>query len=333
MLNNKNILITGGTGSFGENFIFTLLKRYKNINKIIVFSRDEYKQFELKKRIESSKLRFFIGDIRDKDRLIQALEGVDICIHAAALKHVEASEYNPIEFVKTNILGSQNVVEACIFNNVNKIIALSTDKASAPINLYGATKLCSDKIFTSSNRITGSRQTFFSVVRYGNVFGSRGSIVPIFLNNKELGEAPMITDKNMTRFDISLSKSIEMVLWVIKNMKGGEIFVPKLDAYKIVDLKKAIFGKNYPIKLIGKRIGEKINEDLITKNESLNTYDLGKYYAIVDISGTKDLYDKIMIKDKKIKKVNSNFEYKSDNQKFLSVDDLKKKIIEYKRQN
>ena len=328
MLNKKNILITGGTGSFGSNFIFSLLKKYRNINKIIIFSRDEFKQFELKKRINSSKLRYFLGDVRDKDRLIQALEGVDICIHAAALKHVEASEYNPIEFIKTNILGAQNIVEACIHNNVNKVIALSTDKASAPINLYGATKLCSDKIFTSSNKIIGKKNISFSVVRYGNVFGSRGSIVPIFQKNKQLGETPLITDKNMTRFNISLEESINMVFWAISNMKGGEIFIPKLKAYRVLDLKDAIFGKNHPFKIIGKRIGEKINEDLITSNEALNTFDLGKYFAIIDYPKATKEYDRLA-KEKKIKKVKSNFEYRSDNQSFLSVSELKKLFKQY----
>lgn len=328
MFNGMNILITGGTGSFGYNFVKFILKNYPKINKIIIFSRDEFKQFQLKQKINSSKLRFFIGDVRDKERLLFALRGVNICIHAAALKHVEAAEYNPIECIKTNILGAQNVVEACIYNKVKKVIALSTDKASAPINLYGATKLCSDKIFTSSNRIVGDQNISFSVVRYGNVFGSRGSIVPTFIKIKQNNEIPLITDINMTRFNISLKESIEMVTWAIKNMKGGEIFIPKLKAYKIIDLKNAIFGKSYSYKVSGKRIGEKINEDLITNNESINTYDLGKYYAIVDILTVKNKYEKLL-KMKKIKKVHSNFEYRSDNQEFLTVNQIKFLLKEY----
>ena len=243
-LNNKTILITGGTGSFGENFTKYLINNHAELKKLIIFSRDELKQYELKKKFIKnkffSKLRFFLGDVRDSSRLLLAFNNVDIVIHAAALKQVDTAEYNPSEFIKTNILGAQNIIEAAFYNNVSKIIALSTDKASSPINLYGATKLCSDKLFTSANHFLGQKK--FSVVRYGNVAGSRGSVMPYFLSQKNKNSLN-ITDKNMTRFNISLKDSIALVMWSIKNAFGGEIVVPKIPSYKIIDLAKAINDK------------------------------------------------------------------------------------------
>ncbi len=322
-LKNKSILITGGTGSFGKAMVEYLFNLKNKPRRVVVFSRDELKQFEMQKIYNSkkySKLRFFLGDVRDKDRLHRALENIDILIHAAALKQVPTAEYNPIEYVKTNIMGAQNIVEACLDSEVKNVVALSTDKASSPINLYGATKLCSDKLFTSANNIKGKKNVKFSVVRYGNVFGSRGSIAPIFSKIKK-DQNYQVTDKSMTRFNITLKKSIEMVLWSIKNMEGGEIFVPKIPSYRILDLVKA-FNKDAKIKIIGIRPGEKVHEEMISINESLNTVDLNKYYAILNEKS------KLKPRYKKSKYVKKNFNYNSgDNPQFLSVKDLKK-IIE-----
>lgn len=316
-----NILITGGTGSFGKSFLKKILKEKNNYNKIIIFSRDEYKQHKLKKKFINNKnykkLRFFLGDIRDKDRLNIALRDVDIIVHAAALKQVDSAEYNPTEYVKTNVIGSQNIIECSIQNNIKKVIALSTDKASSPINLYGATKLCSDKLFVSANYYSG--KNIFSVVRYGNVFGSRGSVAEVF-NNRKNKKIISITDKSMTRFNITLDESINMVSWCLKNSYGGEIFVPKIKSYKILDLAKAFSG-NAKIDLIGIRPGEKINEELISKNESRTTIDLGKYYAILPEASS---FLKKKYKNKK--KVPKNFSYSSDKNKFLTVKELKNLI-------
>ena len=267
-MKNKSILITGGTGSFGKNFIKYIYKKHKNLKKIVVFSRDEWKQHELSNelKIEKKKIRFFLGDVRDSNRLITALKGIDIVIHAAALKQVPAAEYNPLEFIKTNISGANNVIEAALKNNVKKVIALSTDKAAAPINLYGATKLCSDKLFSSANLYKGSGKTIFSIVRYGNVFNSRGSVVPLFLKMKKKNLFP-VTHENMTRFNITLTESVKMVEWAINHAKGGEIFVPKLKSYKILDLAKVINPKA-KINIIGIRPGEKIHEQMITTDDS-----------------------------------------------------------------
>ena len=316
-----NILITGGTGSFGKKFLDKILQKKNNFRKIIVFSRDEYKQHILKKRFSNNKnfekLRFFLGDIRDKDRLNIALRDVDIVIHAAALKQVDSAEYNPTEYVKTNVIGSQNIIECSIQNDIKKVIALSTDKASSPINLYGATKLCSDKLFVAANFYSG--KNIFSVVRYGNVFGSRGSVVEVF-NNRKNKKIISITDKSMTRFNITLNESIDMVLWCLKNSYGGEIFVPKIKSYKILDLARA-FSNDAKIKFIGVRPGEKINEELISKSESRTTIDLGKYYAILPDSKN---FQKNKYKNKK--KVPKNFSYTSDKNSFLSISDLKNLI-------
>tara|TARA_B100000941_G_C28476568_1_gene539560 strand:- start:180 stop:1151 length:972 start_codon:yes stop_codon:yes gene_type:complete len=313
-----NILITGGTGSFGRSFLDKILNERNKFNKIIVFSRDEYKQHKLKKKFLNNKnykkLRFFLGDIRDKDRLNIALKDIDIIIHAAALKQVDSAEYNPTEYVKTNVIGAQNIIECSIQNNIKKVIALSTDKASSPINLYGATKLCSDKLFVSANYYSG--KNIFSVVRYGNVFGSRGSVVEVFKNRKDK-KVISITDKSMTRFNITLDESINMVLWCLKNSYGGEIFVPKIKSYKILDLARA-FSNDAKIKIIGIRPGEKINEELISKNESRTTFDLGKYYAILQESNNY-----LLKKYSKKKKVAKDFSYTSDKNKFLTTKELK----------
>ena len=333
MLNNKNILITGGTGSFGQAFTAKILKKFPRINKIIIFSRDEFKQNNMSEKYNSEKekkiLRFFLGDIRDIQRLKIALQDIDIVIHAAALKQVPAAEYNPIEFIKTNVLGAQNLVEACLDNNVKQLVALSTDKAAAPINLYGATKLCSDKLFTAANNIKGKQDIRFSVVRYGNVAGSRGSVMPLFISQKK-NNLLEITDKSMTRFNISLSEGVETVLWTLKNMQGGEIVVPKLPSYRIMDLAKAISSK-IKIKLIGKRPGEKIHEELITISDSGNTIDVGNYYLILPSNNLRDL--KNFVKRYKKLKFLNEFNYSSGkNKHFLKVNELKKILEKLKKQ-
>lgn len=320
----KNIMITGGTGSFGKAFVNRVLNN-KNYKKIIIYSRDEYKQHLLKKKFQKEKnffkIRFFIGDIRDKDRLSIALRDVDVIIHSAAIKQVDSAEYNPIEYVKTNVIGAQNIIECSIQNNIKKVIALSTDKASSPINLYGATKLCSDKLFVSANNFSG--KNIFSVVRYGNVFGSRGSVAEVFYNRKNKNEIT-ITDPLMTRFNITLDESVEMVLWTLKNSHGGEIFVPKIKSYKILDLAKA-FSNNAKIKYIGIRPGEKINEELISLNEARSTIDVGKYYAILPEANKR-----LLTKYKGKKKVAKNFSYRSDKNQFLKIEELKR-LIKYEK--
>jgi len=286
MLSNKSILITGGTGSFGKAFVKTVLARYPDIKRLVIFSRDELKQFEMAQVFDPDEhptLRYFIGDVRDANRLRRACEGIDTVIHAAALKQVPAAEYNPFEFIKTNIMGAQNLVEACLDTGVKNLVALSTDKAAAPINLYGATKLCSDKLFTAANNIKGQRDIRFSVVRYGNVMGSRGSVIPFFLERLKTGVLP-ITDPNMTRFNISLQDSVDMVLWALENTKGGEIFVPKIPSYRITDVAEAI-GPDCERPLIGIRPGEKLHEEMITASDSFNTLDLGSYFAILPSAG------------------------------------------------
>ena len=323
MFNNKSILITGGTGSFGNSMVSHLIKKYKKIKRLIIFSRDELKQHEMSKIYNIKKIpyiRYFIGDIRDYHRLVFALKNVDYVIHAAALKHVPIAEYNPFEFVKTNIIGSQNLIDACILNKVKKIIALSTDKASSPINLYGATKLCADKQFIAANNIVGNQKTSFSIVRYGNVMGSRGSVIPIFLNQRKK-KLITITNSKMTRFNITLNESVEMVEWAFKNLIGGEILVPKIPSYKIIDLAKAI-GPNCKIKTIGLREGEKINEELINNNESNCTFSLNKYFVV--LPNNKSVQKKILKNFKKAEKVNTNFYYVSDKNKFLSISEIKK---------
>lgn len=283
MFNGKSILITGGTGSFGKAFVHHLLKSYPSIQRIVVYSRDELKQYEMDQIFPQSRwksLRYFIGDVRDEARLLRALEGIDTVIHAAALKQVPAAEYNPFEFIKTNVLGAQNLIEACLKTpTIKQVVALSTDKAAAPVNLYGATKLCSDKLFVAANNIKGARDIRFSVVRYGNVMGSRGSVIPYFLKIKTSGVFP-ITDTRMTRFNITLNQGVDMVLWALRNMLGGEIFVPKIPSYRITDLACAINPKA-KFNEVGVRPGEKIHEEMITLSDSLNTVDFGNYFAIL----------------------------------------------------
>lgn len=294
MLNNKTVLITGGTGSFGKKFIENILVRYSSVKKIIIYSRDELKQSDLKQKYPEKdfpQLRFFIGDVRDKERLKRACEGVDAIIHAAAIKQVDTAEYNPTECIRTNIDGAENVIHAALDNSIQDVVALSTDKACAPINLYGATKLVSDKLFTAANNIRGSKNIKFSVVRYGNVMGSRGSVIPFFLNKKSDGILP-ITHPEMTRFNISLQAGVDMVMYALEHHLGGEIFVPKISSYRILDVAKAV-GPECETPIVGIRPGEKLHEEMITDTDSLNTIDLGKYYAIlpsVSFSCTEEDY-------------------------------------------
>ena len=309
-LQNKNIFISGGTGSFGKKFVSFVLKN-SNCKKIIIYSRDELKQYNLKKELKSEKVRYLLGDIRDYDRLKFALKDVDIVIHAAALKHVDVAEYNPFEFIKTNVLGAQNIIQACHKNNIKKVIALSTDKASSPINLYGATKLISDKLFVSANNYKGNNDIRFSVVRYGNVMGSRWSVLPLFLKQKRENNFFSITDKSMTRFNITLQESVRFVLFSIKEMKGGEIFIPKLRSYRVSDLVNAI-SKKPRIKYIGLRPGEKKHEEMISVNESLNTVECKSYYVILPNSEFNNLNIKTYLKIKKnSRRVNDGFSYNS----------------------
>jgi len=316
---NQSLLITGGTGSFGKAFLNYLLLNKFPLKKIVIFSRDEFKQFEMSKKYYNkySNLRFFLGDIRDKERLNSALRDIDIVVHAAALKQVSTAEYNPIEFIKTNVIGSQNIIEASLSSKVKNIVALSTDKASSPINLYGATKLCSDKLFISANNIKGAKDIKFSVVRYGNVMGSRGSVLNNFLDQKVNGEL-LITDNEMTRFHISLKDAIAMVISAIAKAKGGEIFVPKLPSFYVKDLAKAVCS-NCKIKIIGIRPGEKLHEEMISIYESPHTFDFQKYYIIASPTLIK-IYSQM-----NIKLVKKNFCYDSKtNIDFLNVQDLKK---------
>ena len=324
MLNNKSILITGGTGSFGQKFISEALRKYKKIKRLIIFSRDELKQSEMEKKFPIKKykfLRYFIGDVRDYQRIYHATKKVDIIVHSAALKQVPATEYNPFECIKTNVLGAQNIINAAIENKVSKVVGLSTDKAVSPINLYGASKLCADKLFTSAKNFIGSNKTIFSVARYGNVMNSRGSVIPLFLNQKK-NNLFTVTDTNMTRFNITLKDATELVFWTIKNSIGGEIFVPKIPSYRILDLAKAI-SASCKIKIIGIRPGEKIHEELITSSESVNTLDLGKYYAI--LSTTRGISLESYKNKRNGKKLSKDFSYNSGtNPHFLSVSELKK---------
>ena len=310
-LNNKSILITGATGSFGKSFLKHLIKNYSDLKKIVIFSRDELKQYELSIEYPEEKypnLRFFLGDVRDKNRLVSVLENIDYVIHAAAQKQVPAAEYNPFEAVKTNIIGAQNIVEASIIQNVKKVVALSTDKAVAPQNLYGATKLCSDRLFLTANDIKGNRPIKFSVVRYGNVMGSRGSVIPIFLKQRKSGIIK-ITSKEMTRFNVLMNEAIDTVIWTIKNSLGGEVVIPKAPSYNILNLADAI-APNCSKKIIGIRPGEKIHEELISKNDSLYTYELkDKFIILHNMKNEKINFYKKKFKAKKVKK---DFVYNSE---------------------
>ncbi len=326
---HSKILITGGTGSFGKEFVKVILEKWPDINRLVIFSRDELKQFEMSQTFNEKKypgIRYFLGDIRDKNRLKRALDNIDIVIHAAALKQVPTAEYNPFEFVKTNIIGAENIIDASLSSNVKKIIALSTDKACAPLNLYGATKLCSDKLFISANNIKGSRDINFSVVRYGNVFGSRGSVVPLFFDMRKMGILKL-THPKMTRFNITLGEGINLVLWALKNLHGGEIIVPKLPSYRLCDLANAI-DPNCKKEFVGLRPGEKIHEEMITSDDSLNTFDLGNIYSI--LPDHPDFQVESYIKKFKAKKVPEGFSYNSGtNKNFLNSFHLQELLKNY----
>lgn len=327
-LEGRSILVTGGTGSFGKAFIRRLLTMGKP-QRVVVYSRDEFKQFEMQQEFPVEDypfLRFFLGDVRDGDRLRRAVEGVDTVIHAAALKQVTAAEYNPFECIKTNVMGAQNLIEACLDSGVSRVVALSTDKAAAPVNLYGATKLCSDKLMIAANNIRGARDIKFSVVRYGNVMGSRGSVIPFFLERKDDGELP-ITDSKMTRFNISLDGGVDMVIWALANMAGGEIFVPKIPSYRIVDVAKAV-APGAKHKLVGIRPGEKIHEEMITSSDSPNTVDLGKYYAILP-PGDADFVEDYCQQHDAVR-VADGFSYESGtNDDILSIEAIQDLIREH----
>ncbi len=328
-MNNKSVLITGGTGSFGQKFVETIFIRYPDVRRVAVYSRDELKQFEMSQKFPKKKysaIRYFIGDVRDGERLKRACESIDIIVHAAALKQVPAAEYNPMECIKTNIMGAENVINAALSCNVQHVVALSTDKAAAPINLYGATKLCSDKLFVAANNIKGSRNLKFSVVRYGNVMGSRGSVIPFFMNKKESGVIP-ITDEQMTRFNISLEEGIDMVLFALENHWGGEIWVPKIPSYRILDLAKAI-APDCRIEDVGIRPGEKIHEEMITEADSYSTVDIGKYYAILP---QVPIWNKgEFMKHFNARAVPQGFKYSSgENTEWETVESLREKIKKY----
>ncbi|HKO80766.1 MAG TPA: UDP-N-acetylglucosamine 4,6-dehydratase (inverting) [Chitinophagaceae bacterium] len=328
-LNNKSILITGGTGSFGKAFTKTVFERWPDIKRLVIYSRDEQKQFQMAQEYPADKypqIRFFIGDVRDEARLIRAFKGIEYVIHAAAMKHVPIAEYNPDECIKTNVNGAQNVIHASLETSVERVVALSTDKACAPINLYGATKLTSDKLFIAANNIKGNNPIKFSVVRYGNVMGSNGSVIPFFMNKRKEGVLP-ITVENMTRFNISLDGGVDMVLHALEHAWGGELFVPKIPSYKIMDVAKAI-GPNCEHKIIGIRPGEKIHEEMITSSDSFFTYDLGKYYVIVPQTPTWKL--KEFIEHFNAKKVAEGFAYDSGtNTEWETVESLRQMIREH----
>lgn len=329
MLSEKSILITGGTGSFGRAFVKRLLQQFPQIRRLVVYSRDELKQYEMSLEFPVDcypGIRYFIGDIRDEDRLRRALEGIDVVVHAAALKQVPAAEYNPFECIKTNVIGAQNLVEACLDQGVQRVVALSTDKAAAPINLYGATKLCSDKLFVAANNIKGKRDIRFSVVRYGNVMGSRGSVIPFFLKARKSGVLP-ITDPRMTRFNISLAEGVEMVLQAIEHNWGGEILVPKIPSYRILDVAQAI-GPECRQEVVGIRPGEKIHEEMITASDSFNTVDLGRYYAILPMTESYGIDE--FCNGRGASRVTPGFAYNSgDNPEFLSVERLRELIAQH----
>ena len=325
-MKGKSILITGGTGSLGKSLTKHILTNHPEINRLIIFSRDEQKQFVMSQEYPESEwpqIRFFIGDVRDKERLRRAFEGVDYVIHAAAMKHVHLAEYNPDECIKTNIGGARNIVEVAIEKKVERVVALSTDKACAPINLYGATKLTSDKLFIAANKMIGDRKTKFSVVRYGNVMGSNGSVIPFFFKRKKIDNVIPITHVEMTRFNISLQQGVNMVMFALENALGGELYVPKIPSYRILDVAKAVAPET-EIKVVGIRPGEKLHEEMITSSDSLNTYDVGKYYVILpNDKKFKENFESLY----NCKKVPEGFSYNSrDNNEWETVDSLVRKI-------
>ena len=329
-MKDKAVLITGGTGSLGKALTKHLLTQHPDISRLVIFSRDEQKQFEMEQEFPTKKypqLRYFIGDVRDYERLERAFSGIDYVIHAAAMKHVHIAEYNPDECVKTNVGGAENVIKAALKTNVSHVVALSTDKACAPINLYGATKLTSDKLFVAANNIKGKRDIKFSVVRYGNVMGSNGSVIPFFLKRKEIDNVLPITVESMTRFNISLQGGVDMVMHALQTAWGGEIFVPKIPSYRIMDVAEAI-GPNCEKKVIGIRPGEKIHEEMISASDSFFTYDLGKYYVIIPQSTVWNL-NEFVLKFNAIK-VKEGFSYNSlDNEKMENVESLRELIREH----
>ncbi len=330
MLNGSSILITGGTGSFGRKFVGTILQRYPQVKRIVVFSRDEMKQFEMDQDFPKERypqIRYFLGDVRDMGRLRRAMEGIDTVIHAAALKQVPAAEYNPFECIKTNILGAQNVIEACLDTKVKKVVALSTDKAAAPINLYGATKLCSDKLFVAANNFKGHRDINFSVVRYGNVMGSRGSVIPFFLKKRHEGVLP-ITDERMTRFNITLAEGVQLVLRALDIMVGGEIFVPKIPSYRITDVAAAI-APECRTEIVGIRPGEKIHEEMITETDALNTLEFDDYFVILPSTQKVHKIEKYRYNNG-ARRCADGFSYNSgNNPQMLSIEELRQLIDDH----
>ncbi len=328
-LNDKSILITGGTGSLGKALTKHILTNYPDVKRLVIFSRDEQKQFEMAQEFPAEKypfVRFFIGDVRDYDRIKRALNGIDYVIHAAAMKHVPIAEYNPMECVKTNIMGAENIINACLETSVERVVALSTDKAAAPVNLYGATKLASDKLFVAANNIRGWNPIKFSVVRYGNVMGSNGSVIPFFLKKRKEGVLP-ITDPTMTRFNISLQGGVDMVMHALENAWGGEIFVPKIPSYKITDVAEAI-GPECEKPIVGIRPGEKIHEEMITDSDSFYTWDLGKYYTILPATHKWKLDD--FVDHFNAKRVAQGFKYNSgDNEDWETIEGLRNLIVEH----
>lgn len=329
MLNGKSILITGGTGSLGKALTSHIYKTYPDVKRIVIFSRDEQKQYQMGLEYPPDKypqIRFFIGDVRDFERVKRAMKSIDYVIHAAAMKHVPIAEYNPSECVKTNITGAENVINACLETGVQRVVALSTDKAAAPVNLYGATKLASDKLFVAANNIRGWNDIVFSVVRYGNVMGSNGSVIPFFLKMRETGVLP-ITDPAMTRFNISLGGGVDMVMHALEHAWGGEIFVPKIPSYKITDVAEAV-GPGCEKKITGIRPGEKIHEEMITDSDAYYTYDLGKYYTILPSSHRWNLDE--FLQHFKGKKVPYGFRYNSgENTEWETVEGLRQLIKEH----
>jgi len=327
-IDGKSVLVTGGTGSFGKCFIETILQHHRP-RRVVVFSRDELKQFEMSHRFSMERypqLRYFIGDVRDKERLYRALEDVDVVVHAAALKQVPAAEYNPFEAVKTNVIGAQNVIETAMDRGIKKVVALSTDKAAAPVNLYGATKLCSDKLFVSANNFRGRHDIRFSVVRYGNVMGSRGSVIPFFMNKRKEGVLP-ITDARMTRFNITLEEGVAMVLYALTHMWGGEIFVPRIPSYRILDLAEAM-APECEHKVVGIRPGEKLHEEMITATDAMSTLELEKHFVILPSTRLWDVDEYMKTFDGDYCK--NGFAYCSGtNERFLTVAELRELISEH----